>query len=85
MIEKFKVLPDQIKQFIGLVTVTVAVILFFTILNNIFGGGDELIAKMKAEEERIAQERKLDELISKLPSGISVSYTHLTLPTKRIV
>ncbi|WP_440936953.1 hypothetical protein [Candidatus Pelagibacter sp.] len=74
MIEKFKILSDQIKQFIGLVTVTVAVILFFTILNNIFGGGDELIAKMKAEEERIAQERKLNEVISKLPSGVLVAF-----------
>ena len=49
MVEKFKTLPDNVKQFVGLITVTVVVILFFTILNNIFGGGDELIAKMKAE------------------------------------
>jgi hypothetical protein len=28
-------------------------------LNNIFGEGDELVAKMKIEEERIAQARKL--------------------------
>ena len=74
MVEKFKTLPDNVKQFVGLITVTVVVILFFTILNNIFGGGDELIAKMKAEEERIAQERKLNEVISKLPSGILVAY-----------
>ena len=74
MVEKFKTLPDNVKQFVGLITVTVIVILFFTILNNIFGGGDELIAKMKAEEERIAQERKLNEVISKLPSGILVAY-----------
>ena len=74
MVEKFKTLPDNVKQFVGLITVTVVVILFFTILNNIFGGGDELIAKMKAEEERIAQERKLNEVISKLPSGILVTF-----------
>ena len=74
MVKKFKTLPDNVKQFVGLITVTVVVILFFTILNNIFGGGDELIAKMKAEEERIAQERKLNEVISKLPSGILVAY-----------
>ena len=29
---------------------------------------------MKLEEERIAQEKKLNELISKLPSGILVSF-----------
>ena len=39
-----------------------------------FGQGDELVAKMKAEEERIAQERKLNKLISSLPSGILVSF-----------
>ena len=39
-----------------------------------FGEGDELVAKMKIEEERIAQERKLNKLISSLPSGILVSF-----------
>ena len=34
----------------------------------------ELVTKMKAEEERIAQERKLNKLISSLPSGILVSF-----------
>jgi len=35
------------------------VILSFSILNNIFGQGDELVKKMKLEEERIAEEKKL--------------------------
>ena len=39
-----------------------------------FGEGDELVKKMKIEEERIAQEKKLGELISKLPSGILVTF-----------
>ena len=34
----------------------------------------ELVRKMKLEEERIAQEKKLSELISKLPSGILVTF-----------
>jgi hypothetical protein len=39
-----------------------------------FGEGDELVKKMKLEEERKAQEKKLSELISKLPSGILVTF-----------
>ena len=39
-----------------------------------FGEGDELVKKMKLEEERIAQEKKLSQLISKLPSGILVTF-----------
>ena len=69
---KIKELPEIIKQFGGLVFMMIIVILSFAILNSIFGEGDELVAKMKIEEERIAQAR-------------TVSYTHLTLPTKRIV
>ena len=38
------------------------------------GEGDELVAKMKIEEERIAEERKLNKLISSLPSGVLVSF-----------
>ena len=65
---------NSTKQFIGLVVVTAIVIAFFAVLNGIFGGGDELVEKMKLEEQRIAEERKLSELISKLPSGILVSF-----------
>ena len=71
---KIKELPETIKQFGGLVLIMIIVILFFAILNNIFGEGDELVAKMKIEEERIANTRKLDKLISSLPSGILVSF-----------
>jgi len=71
---KLRELPEPVKQFGGLVTITVIVILSFSILNVYWGGGDELIEKMKKEEERIAQERKLNELISSLPSGVLVTY-----------
>ena len=69
-----KELPESIRQFAGLVIVTIIVISFFFILNVMFGEGDELVEKMKIEEERIAQEKKLSELISKLPSGILVTF-----------
>ena len=71
---KIKKLPETTKQFAGLVIMILIVISSFAILNNIFGEGDELVAKMKIEEERIAQARKLDKLISSLPSGILVSF-----------
>ena len=71
---KMKKLPETMKQFGGLVIMILIVISSFAILNNIFGEGDELVTKMKIEEERIAQERKLDKLISSLPSGILVSF-----------
>ena len=71
---KIKELPETTKQFGGLVLMIIIVVSSFAILNNIFGEGDELVAKMKIEEERIAQTRKLDKLISSLPSGILVSF-----------
>ena len=71
---KFKRLPENAKQFIGLIFLTIIIISSFALLDNIFGGGDELVRKMKLEEERIAQEKKLSELISKLPSGILVTF-----------
>ena len=71
---KFKRLPENAKQFIGLIFLTIIIISSFALLDNIFGGGDELVRKMKIEEERIAKERKLSALISKLPSGILVTF-----------
>ena len=71
---KIKELSETTKQFSGLVIMIIIVILSFAILNNIFGEGEELVAKMKIEEERIANARKLDKLISSLPSGILVSF-----------
>ena len=73
-LKKFKELPETIRELIGLVVITLIIILSFAILNNIFGEGDELVKKMKLEEERIAKEKKLSELISKLPSGILVTF-----------
>ena len=71
---KFKRLPENAKQFIGLIFLTIIIISSFALLDNIFGGGDELVRKMKIEEERIAKERKLSALISKLRSGILVTF-----------
>tara|TARA_B100001741_G_scaffold294963_1_gene277684 strand:+ start:505 stop:1056 length:552 start_codon:yes stop_codon:yes gene_type:complete len=71
---KLKELPESLKQLGGLVLITIIIILSFAILNDIFGEGDELVKKMKLEEERIAKEKKLSELISKLPSGILVTF-----------
>ena len=73
-LNKIKELPEAIKQFGGLVIIILIIISTFFVLNIKFGGGDELVRKMKLEEERIAQEKKLSELISKLPSGILVSF-----------
>ena len=73
-LDKIKELPETVKQFGGLVALMIVIFLSFFILNNIFGEGDELVAKMKIEEDRIVQERKLNKLISSLPSGILVSF-----------
>ena len=73
-LNKLRELPEPVRQFGGLVTITVIVILSFAILNIFWGQGDELVAKMKLEEERIAQAQKLSELISTLPSGVLVPF-----------
>jgi len=73
-LNKLRELSEPVRQFGGLVAITIIVILSFAILNVYWGGGDELIAKMKKEEERIAAEKKLNELISSLPSGLLVYY-----------
>ena len=73
-LNKVKYLPETTKQFGGLVLIILIISLSFFVLNIMFGGGDELVRKMKLEEERIAQEKKLSELISKLPSGILVTF-----------
>ena len=73
-LDKIKNLPEFTKQFGGLVIIILIVISSFFVLNIMFGGGDEFVRKMKLEEERIAQEKKLSELISKLPSGILVTF-----------
>jgi len=73
-LNKFKELPEAVRQFGGLVAITVIVILSFAILNIFWGQGEELVAKMKKEEERIAEAQKLNELISTLPPGVLVYY-----------
>ena len=74
MINKIKNLPEYIRQIGGLIVLTLIIILSFTVLNNFFGEGDDLVKRMKIEEERIAQEKKLSALISQLPSGILVTF-----------
>ena len=71
---KLKELPESIRQFGGLIILTLIIILSFIILNNLFGEGDDLVKRMKIEEDRIAEERKLNKLISTLPSGILVTF-----------
>ena len=71
---KFRSLPESVRQLMGLIFITINIIIAFSILNTIFGQGDELVKKMKLEEERIAKEKKLSALISKLPSGILVTF-----------
>ena len=64
-LNKIKYLPEPTKQFGGLVIIILIIFSSFFVLNIMFGGGDELVRKMKLEEERIAQEKKLSELITK--------------------
>ena len=73
-LNRIKELPETLKQFGGLILILLVIFSSFIVLNTIFGGGDELVRKMKLEEERIAEEKKLSELISKLPSGILVTF-----------
>jgi len=68
------ILPEPLRQFGGLVSLTFIVILSFAILNIFFGQGDELVEKMKKEEARIAEANKLSKIISTLPSGILTFY-----------
>jgi len=71
---KLKELPEPARQLVGLVVVTIVVILSFAIFNIFFGHDKDLTAKMKREEEKIAEKRKLSDLISNLPTGILVTY-----------
>ena len=73
-LNKLKDFPEPVRKFGGLVAITFIIILSFSILNIFWGGGDELIRKMKIEEERIEKERKVNEVISSLPSGILVFF-----------
>ena len=57
-LNKLRDLPHALNQFVGLISVTVVVILFFVTLNIFFGQGDELVKKMQIEEERIAQKKE---------------------------
>jgi len=69
-----ELLPQPIREFGGLVSLTFVVIFSFAILNIFFGQGDELVEKMKKEEARIVEANKLNKIISTLPSGILTYY-----------
>jgi len=69
-----EMLPEPVRQFSGLVSLTLIVILSFAVLNVFFGQGEELVEKMKKEEARIAEANKLSKIISTLPSGILTFY-----------
>ena len=69
-----ELLPQPIREFGGLVSLTFVVIFSFAILNAFFGQGDELVEKMKKEEARIVEANKLSKIISTLPSGILTFY-----------
>ena len=73
-LDKVKDLPEHLKKIVGLLALILIIISSFFVLNIMFGEGDELVKKMKLEEERKAEEKKLSELISKLPSGILVTF-----------
>ena len=73
-LDRIKELPEFVKQIGGLLILILIIISSFFVLNIMFGEGDELVKKMKLEEERKAQEKKLSQLISKLPSGILVTF-----------
>ena len=73
-LNKIKELPEFVKQTGGLLILILIIISSFFVLNIMFVEGDELVKKMKLEEERKAQEKKLSQLISKLPSGILVTF-----------
>ena len=46
---RIKELPEAIKQFGGLVVIVLIIFFSFSVLNIMFGGGDELVRKMKLE------------------------------------
>ena len=73
-LNKIRELPEFVRQTGGLIILILIIISSFFVLNIMFGEGDELVKKMKLEEERKAQEKKLSQLISKLPSGILVTF-----------
>jgi len=67
-------MPESVRKFGGLVSLTFIIILSFAILNIFFGQGEELVEKMKKEEARIVEANKLSKIISTLPSGILTFY-----------
>ena len=69
-----ELLPEPVRKFGGLVSLTFVVIFSFAILNVFFGQGEELVEKMKKEEARILEANKLSAIISTLPSGILTFY-----------
>ena len=79
LIKLRELLPEPVRKFGGLVSLTFIVILSFAILNIFFGQGEELVEKMKKEETRVAEANKLSKIISTLPSGILAFYEGRTI------
>ena len=49
-INKIKDLPESLRQFIGLIIITLIVIASFGVINGIFGEGDDLVERMKLRQ-----------------------------------
>ena len=54
-LNRIKEFPEVIKQFGGLVLIVIVIFSSFSVLNIMFGGGYELVRKMKLVEDRIAK------------------------------
>ena len=60
-LNKLKKISEPVRQFGGLIILIIIVIFSFAILNNIFGEGEELIAKMKKKKKELQrQESKMN-------------------------
>ena len=51
-LNKIKDLPETVKQFGGLVLIVLIIFFSFSVLNIMFGGGDELVRKIEIRREQ---------------------------------
>ena len=71
MLNKVRLLPEGLRNSIGLVSLTLVIFISFSIL-NIFFGPDKNAAKKVAEQKKIQE--KANELIETLPRGVLTFY-----------
>ena len=71
MLNKFKQFPENLRNSIGLVSLTIIIFITFSVL-NIFYGPDKNAAKKVAEKKKI--EEQANELIETLPRGVLTLY-----------